>query len=33
MNGEEQSLVHEQLEKLQERDWKTLSLDEKKAGM
>lgn len=33
MDKEEQSLVHEQLEKLQERDWKTLSLDEKKAGM
>jgi len=32
MNNEEQSLVHEQLEKLQERDWKTLSLDEKKAA-
>jgi len=32
MNKDEQSLVHEQLEKLQEKDWKTLSLDEKKAA-
>jgi hypothetical protein len=32
MSKEDQVLVHEQLEKLQERDWKTLSIDEKKAG-
>src|SRR5262245_3526221 len=33
MSKEDQVLVHEQLEKLQEKDWKTLSIDEKKAGM
>jgi hypothetical protein len=32
MSKEDQVLVHEQLEKLQEKDWKTLSIDEKKAG-
>ena len=29
---EEQAAVHEQLESLQVKDWKELSLDEKKAG-
>ena len=29
---EEQAAVHEQLEALQVKDWKELSLDEKKAG-
>ena len=29
---EEQAAVHEQLEKVQAKDWKELSLDEKKAG-
>jgi hypothetical protein len=28
----EQTVVHQQLEELQRRDWKTLSLSEKKAG-
>lgn len=29
----EQAVVHRQLEELQKKDWKTLSLDEKKAGV
>ena len=33
MTADEQLTVHQQLEELQRRDWKTLSLDEKKAGM
>jgi cytochrome c oxidase subunit 4 len=32
LTAEEQLTVHQQLEELQKRDWKTLSLDEKKAG-
>jgi hypothetical protein len=32
MTADEQLTVHQQLEELQKRDWKTLSLDEKKAG-
>jgi len=28
----EQAVVHRQLEELQKKDWKTLALDEKKAG-
>lgn len=32
MTGDEQVLVHQQLEQLQKKDWKELSLDEKKAG-
>lgn len=32
MNSEEKLTVHEQLEALQVKDWKELSLDEKKAG-
>lgn len=33
LTADEQLTVHQQLEELQKRDWKTLSLDEKKAGM
>jgi hypothetical protein len=33
MTEEERSLVHEQLEELQTRDWRSLSLDEKRAGL
>jgi hypothetical protein len=33
MTEEERSLVHEQLEELQTRDWRGLSLDEKRAGL
>ena len=32
LDGEEKLAVHEQLEALQLKDWKTLSVDEKKAG-
>jgi cytochrome c oxidase subunit 4 len=32
MTAEEQLVVHQQLEELQKKDWKKLSLDEKKAG-
>lgn len=32
LNAEEQLSVHQQLEVLQKKDWKTLSIDEKKAG-
>jgi len=32
MTKSEQAVVHRQLEELQKKDWKTLSLDEKKAG-
>jgi len=33
LNPSEQTAVHQQLEELQRKDWKTLSLAEKKAGM
>jgi cytochrome c oxidase subunit 4 len=33
MTEEERSLVHEQLEELQARDWRSMSLDEKRAGL
>ena len=32
LSSEEQLAVHQQLEEIQKRDWKTLSVDEKKAG-
>jgi len=32
MSEEERSVVHEQLEDLQARDWRSMSLDEKRAG-
>jgi cytochrome c oxidase subunit 4 len=32
LNSDEKLAVHEQLEALQLKDWKTLSMDEKKAG-
>lgn len=32
LSAEEQVDVHRELEELQKRDWKTLSIDEKKAG-
>ena len=32
LNGDEKLAVHEQLEALQLKDWKTLTVDEKKAG-
>jgi hypothetical protein len=32
MTEEEQNLVHRQLEELQAKDWRNLSLDEKRAG-
>lgn len=32
LSQQEQLAVHQQLEELQKRDWKTLSVDEKKAG-
>lgn len=32
LSSEEQLTVHQQLEEIQKRDWKTLSVDEKKAG-
>ena len=33
LSPEEQVAVHQQLEQIQKKDWKELSLDEKKAGM
>jgi cytochrome c oxidase subunit 4 len=33
MGEREQSVVHRQLEELQKRDWRSLSLDEKRAGV
>jgi cytochrome c oxidase subunit 4 len=33
LSKEDQLTVHEQLEALQKKDWKTLSIDEKKAGV
>lgn len=32
MSMEDKIVVHEQLEELMKKDWKTLSIDEKKAG-
>lgn len=32
LSADEQLAVHQQLEEIQKKDWKTLSLDEKKAG-
>jgi hypothetical protein len=32
LSATEQTAVHQQLEELQRKDWKTLSLAEKKAG-
>jgi ribonucleotide reductase beta subunit family protein with ferritin-like domain len=32
LSSEEQLTVHQQLEAIQKQDWKTLSVDEKKAG-
>ncbi len=32
LSADEQAVVHQQLEELQKRDWKTLTVDEKKAG-
>jgi cytochrome c oxidase subunit 4 len=32
LSSSEQAVVHQQLEELQQKDWKTLSLSEKKAG-
>lgn len=32
LSHDEQLTVHQQLEELQKKDWKTLSIDEKKAG-
>lgn len=32
LSKDEQSIVHRQLEEIQKKDWKTLSIDEKKAG-
>ena len=32
LSKDEQSIVHRQLEDIQKKDWKTLSIDEKKAG-
>jgi hypothetical protein len=32
LTHEERATVHQQLEELQKKDWKTLSIDEKKAG-
>jgi cytochrome c oxidase subunit 4 len=32
LSSDEKVALHEQLELLQQRDWKELSLDEKKAG-
>lgn len=32
LSEEEQAVVHEQLEVVQQKDWKELSIDEKKAG-
>lgn len=33
LSADEQLAVHNQLEEIQKRDWRTLSIDEKKAGM
>ena len=33
LSSEEQLSVHQQLEVLQQKDWKELSIDEKKAGV
>lgn len=32
LNGDERMVIHENLEALQLKDWKALTLDEKKAG-
>lgn len=32
LTPDEQLVIHRQLEEIQKRDWKTLSLDEKRAG-
>ena len=32
LSADEQLVIHQQLEELQKKDWKTLSVDEKKAG-
>lgn len=32
LSADEQLAVHQQLEELQKKDWKSLSIDEKKAG-
>ncbi len=32
LSAEEQLAVHQQLEEIQKKDWRTLSIDEKKAG-
>ncbi len=32
LSADEQLVIHQQLEELQKKDWKTLSIDEKKAG-
>ena len=32
LSADEQAVIHQQLEEIQKRDWKTLSVDEKKAG-
>ena len=32
LSADEQLVIHQQLEELQKKDWKSLSIDEKKAG-
>ncbi|KAI9065486.1 cytochrome c oxidase subunit IV [Trametes sanguinea] len=32
LSADEQAVIHQQLEEIQKRDWKTLSIDEKKAA-
>ncbi|KAI8982810.1 cytochrome c oxidase subunit IV family [Trametes punicea] len=32
LSADEQAVIHQKLEEIQKRDWKTLSLDEKKAA-
>ena len=32
LSADEQLVIHQQLEEIQKKDWKTLSVDEKKAG-
>ena len=32
LSADEQLVIHQQLEEIQKKDWKTLSIDEKKAG-
>lgn len=32
LSADEQLAVHQQLEEIQKKDWRTLSIDEKKAG-